>query len=247
MGPSTILFLITLILLVLVAWAGWSASRRSEEKIAALEAKLETGGAGGPDPLADALTRISDHLNHAVAAPLQEGLERGGEELRARADEALAALEDMSFFVEEQKVELEPHGLHPVLQEVAREYTDAFDVSIKIRNTDSSLRANIEPEAFKDAVYLVLVNAGRFGRGNPVEVTLESSGDQAVLRVRDHGPGFSEEALQRGAEAFFTTEPGALGMGLAHASLLLREHAGELRLGNSPRGGGEVELRVPKL
>lgn len=247
MSPGLILFLITLLVLIFFIFAAWKASRRSEEKIAALEVQLEEARTQGPSPLADVLPRISDYLRHSVAKPIQEGLEQGGEELRIRADEALAAVEDMEFFVEDRDLELQAQNVHDAVQEVAAEYTEEFDVTVKIRNTDTALRANIAPEAFKDAVYLVLVNAGRFGRGNPVEVSLDSSGNQVVLRIRDHGPGFTEEALRRGTDPFYTTEQGALGMGLAHASRLLREHDGEVRLGNSPRGGGEVELRLPRV
>lgn len=271
--PLLILLLVLVLVLVLFVSAARKASRRSEERIAALEAELEvakrpsvapspedvpaahvppragpaSAGREGPELAGDALARISDFLRHAVAAPLREGLDRDDAELRELADEALAALEDMDFFAEEREDERHPANLYDLLQDVAEEYSEESDVMVKFRDGDTTLRASVAPEAFKDAVYLVLANAGIFGRGNPVEVTVESAGGDASIRFRDHGPGFTDEALRRGTEPFYTTEEGALGMGLTHAARTLEAQGGELLLGNSPRGGAEVELRLPKL
>jgi signal transduction histidine kinase len=245
MEPSLILFLIMLLALAFFMWSNWTLRNRNRETIAEMEARPVPGDTG-EDTFKTALARISEYLRHSVAAPLQEGLERGGAELAERADEALGAVEDMEFFVEERDLDLETVDVRAALQEVAGEYMNEFDIVVKLRAPDAAVHARLAPEAFKDAIYLLLVNAGRFGRGNPVEVTLETRGGATAVRVRDHGSGFSEEALARGAEPFYTTEKGALGMGLAHAARLVRQQGGELRLGNSPRGGGEVEVRLPE-
>lgn len=66
------------------------------------------------------------------------------------------------------------------------------------------------------------------------------------LRLRDNGPGFSQDALQRAREPFFTTKTSAqgLGLGLAICDTLMRALGGELLLANHPNGGAQLTLRL---
>jgi len=66
------------------------------------------------------------------------------------------------------------------------------------------------------------------------------------LRLRDNGPGFSAEALQRAREPFFTTKTSAqgLGLGLAICDTLMRALGGELLFANHPEGGALLTLRL---
>jgi signal transduction histidine kinase len=79
-----------------------------------------------------------------------------------------------------------------------------------------------------------------------IQVRVWGDQDQAWLRVRDSGPGFSAEALARAGEPFFTTRVDGLGLGLSIAQAIAAQHGGRLRLGNAPAGGGEAELALPR-
>ena len=72
----------------------------------------------------------------------------------------------------------------------------------------------------------------------------EQQGDGVLLSLRDNGPGFSDEALQRAREPFFTTKTSAqgLGLGLAICDTLTRALGGELRMSNHPEGGAQLGL-----
>lgn len=77
-------------------------------------------------------------------------------------------------------------------------------------------------------------------------VRIQQQGERLRLILRDSGPGFSDEALQRAREAFFTTKARAegLGLGLAICDTLIRAVAGELQLANHPEGGALVTLQL---
>ena len=74
----------------------------------------------------------------------------------------------------------------------------------------------------------------------------ELEGDGVLLTLRDNGPGFSAEALQRAREPFFTTKTSTqgLGLGLAICDTLTRALGGELLLANHPQGGALVTLQL---
>lgn len=72
----------------------------------------------------------------------------------------------------------------------------------------------------------------------------ERNDDGVLLTLRDNGPGFSEEALQRSREPFFTTKTSTqgLGLGLAICDTLTRALGGELSIANHPEGGAQLSL-----
>lgn len=77
-------------------------------------------------------------------------------------------------------------------------------------------------------------------------LSVEQNADGIALQLRDNGPGFSAEALQRAREPFFTTKTSAqgLGLGLAICDSLMRAIGGELLLDNHPDGGALLTLRL---
>jgi len=77
-------------------------------------------------------------------------------------------------------------------------------------------------------------------------LSAERSAAGVDLHLRDNGPGFTAEALQRAREPFFTTKTSAqgLGLGLAICDTLIRALGGELLLANHPDGGALLTLRL---
>jgi signal transduction histidine kinase len=57
------------------------------------------------------------------------------------------------------------------------------------------------------------------------------------VAVRDSGPGLAPEALDRLFDAFYTTKPSGLGLGLSICRSIIDAHGGRLwATPNSPRG-----------
>ena len=77
-------------------------------------------------------------------------------------------------------------------------------------------------------------------------ISTERQDDKLSLHIRDNGPGFSEAALLRAREPFFTTKTRTqgLGLGLAICDSLMRALDGELLLSNHPSGGAQSTLRL---
>jgi PAS domain S-box-containing protein len=67
--------------------------------------------------------------------------------------------------------------------------------------------------------------------------TEEGESGAVVISVRDTGPGVAAESVDRLFEAFCTTKPGGLGMGLAISRSIVENHGGRLwATANVPRG-----------
>ena len=95
----------------------------------------------------------------------------------------------------------------------------------------------------------LLENARRHGAGS-TSVTLERSGDTAVISVMDNGPGIPVAHQQRIFEAFFrlpgaSEREGGVGLGLALVKSIAERHGGRVSCGNRPGGGACFTLRLP--
>jgi signal transduction histidine kinase len=208
---------------------GWAP--REEEREAALR---------------EAVGRVSAFLEKSVRRPLT-GFGDGADaaELRERIARALGALEDLDFFVKEADGAREGTDLSSLAQRVSKEFVTDQGVGVRLMLSDAVVRANVNPAALMDALYLVLHNAGRFGDGKTIDLTVSSQGGRATITVRDRGKGFTEEAFRRAFDPFYSTSDEGLGLGLPHARKVIEGMGGRIDLRNVPDGGAEVEISFP--
>jgi signal transduction histidine kinase len=96
----------------------------------------------------------------------------------------------------------------------------------------------------------LLDNARKYGNGSAIEVDARREGGEAVLAVRDHGPGIPAEELGHVFDPFFRGDSArgrasGFGLGLALARKVAEAHGGGTKAGNAQGGGALIELRVP--
>jgi signal transduction histidine kinase len=68
---------------------------------------------------------------------------------------------------------------------------------------------------------------------------------QVELAVKDTGAGFAPDQLGRLFEAFFTTKPDGMGMGLAICKTIIESHGGQIRAENNKESGACVSFTLP--
>ncbi len=84
-------------------------------------------------------------------------------------------------------------------------------------------------------------------RGGKLRISAERHENMISLRFADTGPGFSESALARGTELFFTEKEGGMGVGLNIVASIVVAHDGQLKLQNDPKGGAVMLVLLPSL
>jgi two-component system, OmpR family, sensor histidine kinase CreC len=103
----------------------------------------------------------------------------------------------------------------------------------------------------EQAVSNLLQNALQFTPGGgAVTVSVTSTGDRALVKVEDSGPGVPAYALEKVFERFYSlprpdTGRKSSGLGLSIVREIARLHGGEVSLENRPEGGACALLSLP--
>ena len=191
-----------------------------------------------------ALSRIGAYLRDNVDGPLAAAFQDRSLSLRRAAEDAVAAIDDLHFFLDDPAGEIREDDLTRVVKDAVQAYESEWDISV-LFSSKGAVPVRVNPEALLDALYLILHNAAVFGDGKGIVSTVSSDGEWGRVLIQDEGPGFSAEALSKAYDPFYTTSEGGLGLGLSHARRVVELQAGRIHLRNRPDGGAEVEISVP--
>ncbi len=141
-----------------------------------------------------------------------------------------------------------PIDLVPLLETIVNDARDqGRDASL---DAPQSLVLTGRLIALKRAVTNLVENAIAYG--GCAHLSLKAEDGQAVLTVRDEGPGIPDEQLDMVLEPFVRLESsrsratGGVGLGLTIARTAVLNHRGSLALANRPEGVLAVTIRLPK-
>jgi two-component system, LuxR family, sensor kinase FixL len=141
--------------------------------------------------------------------------------------------------------------------QLIRDVVKLAEIDLRERNLALSLRIDDGlSTVFVDKVQIqqVILNLLRNGMEamseaattNEIAISTALADDGMLeISVSDSGPGVSEAAAARLFEAFFTTKPQGLGMGLAICRSIAQSHGGDLVFKNNRYGGATFTLRLP--
>jgi len=124
-------------------------------------------------------------------------------------------------------------------------------VAVIRKQSDSLPAINADPELLKEVFVNLMINACEaMENGGEVviseeEALAENIGRAILVKVKDNGPGMSEEVRKRVLEPFETTKPEGTGLGLFIAVRIVEEHGGILELFSKEGQGTTFSLSFP--
>jgi signal transduction histidine kinase len=189
------------------------------------------------------LTRLRLRAELLDDEDMRQRFERDLGEMQAMVTDALAALRGL-----DGPAESVPVDVMALLESLQADNAEmGRQVEIEGR-ADAPLVG--DPARLKRCVGNLLENAVVYGRRAHVRV--DDSPKSLTLRVRDDGPGIPQAMLERVFDPFFrlegsrSRETGGTGLGLSIARNIARAAGGDVKLRNSPEGGLEALLLLPR-
>ena len=149
-----------------------------------------------------------------------------------------------------------PFTLNQIVQasvDGIRPAADAKSITLSYKVDESDIAVFADPERIQQIVNNLMSNAVKFtDEGGEVSVTLDRSGDEARLVVRDTGQGIAPEFLPKVFERYkqannsTTNRKGGLGLGLAIVKHLAELHGGSIAAESDGEGKGSTfTVRLP--
>ncbi len=178
-----------------------------------------------------------------------DAIERNVDRLATLIDKLLSLPHLVSGRLELDKVELD---LADLVEEVAGRFTDelARAGSALTMRLVRPLRGEWDRLRIDQVITNLLANAVKYGRGRPIEVTLEDTGNLAVLNVRDSGIGIAEADRERIFERFERAVSernyGGFGLGLYIARHIAKAHGGTVSVASVLGEGATFRVELPK-
>jgi two-component system phosphate regulon sensor histidine kinase PhoR len=125
-------------------------------------------------------------------------------------------------------------------------------VELIVKGKDQQLPVQGERDELIRLFENLVENALKYGgSGKRVEVTLARDGNDAVVHVRDFGPGIAAQHLPRLTERFYRVDAetsraeGGTGLGLAIVKHILSRHRGRLAIESELGKGADFVARIP--
>jgi len=153
-----------------------------------------------------------------------------------------------------KKLQLETFELNEMIKQVVKKSGFLADANIVF--TPLVDETDIEADKILVEVMIknILENAIRYNppEGEPVQVIIKYIEDAYEIKIKDFGPGFSEDDITKVTEPFYRTDQsrsrqsGGFGLGLYLCKQIVKAHQGTISIENHEKTGAVVALTIPK-
>ncbi len=195
-------------------------------------------------------------LLQLVVKPASEGA-AVDERTRTRLGVALGETERVETIVRDYLAFSRPLSdlrTHPTnLLQLCREVVDILEARARERGvalgaTGAPLEWGVDPRRIREALLNLADNAVQATpRGGRCELSVAAVGGDAVVMVRDDGPGLPPEIAKAPGTPYATTRPGGTGLGLTLARAAVEQHQGTLRFESGLGRGTIVTMTLPRI
>jgi signal transduction histidine kinase len=228
-----------------------AANRAKADFLAAMSHELRT-------PL-NAIGGFVELLDIGVHGPLTDAQRTALTRVTANQRHLLTLINDVLAFAKleagQVEFDLRPLPVADLLASVeplVGALASTKGVALSTRAGPSPLRVLGDEERVRQILLNLVSNAIKYTpAGGWVVLTGEKDGTQVAIRVRDNGPGISQEQQQRIFDAFVQVDrrlnhpQEGVGLGLAISRDLARAMGGDLHVESTPGNGSTFTLRLP--
>ena len=122
------------------------------------------------------------------------------------------------------------------------------ETSLKIRFSPNKIKPLVfaDSDLIRQCCILIIENAEKFaGHDRPVDIAVLASESRVTIEIKDYGPGFTNESLEKLFELFATGDVLHIegsGLSLAAVKLIMKMHSGTVEALNNDGAGAIIKL-----
>lgn len=159
------------------------------------------------------------------------------------------SIRDMNH-LEDLEIKREKCGLKSILQEMKEDFSvmaEKHNILLDITDDVCNEEILIDKQVFYRIIENLFTNALRYA-DKKIKLRFYEDDSQFVVEIKDDGPGFSKEVLEKKNHYFITTDKTGkhMGMGLAIGSILAKKHGGSIEIKNCIEGGAMAVAKISK-
>jgi two-component system sensor kinase FixL len=241
-----------------------TAEKMAEEKVRSLQAELIH--LSRRSAMGTMAATLAHELNQPLAAignfaagtrralqtaePSREFLESGLnaiENSAFRASNIIRSLKEMNSGTAARRQLLDPK---PLIAEAASLAMLGNDAAIALRfDLADNLRVAVDPIQIQQVVINLIRNAVDAVRDAPrreILVAARAAEASVEIQVDDSGPGIAPELMETLFEAFVSSKPEGMGIGLSISRTIIEAHEGSLSVANRETGGASFRVPLPR-
>lgn len=163
-----------------------------------------------------------------------------------RLDRVVQTLVDFSRPVELRLADTDLRKLVDDVVLLASPAAEQNRVRIERQAGSDAMPVRIDSDLVKQAVLNIVINGVQaMASGGDLNIAIRREGENALITIRDHGPGIAPDIRDKIFNLYFTTKKGGSGIGLAMAYRVVQLHHGSLEFTSIPEHGTTFYLRFP--
>lgn len=197
------------------------------------------------------LTRIKLALEFMDDGPTKSAIHDDVREVETMVSELLEAerLSSVHGGLKRERCSLET-----LLSDLVREFASRRP-GVRLRPSPSPVQCQIDIERIRVALRNIIDNALRFSHedSQPVDISVQTSGDDIQIRIEDKGLGIPEKDLPYLFEPFYrvdrsrSKETGGYGLGLNLVQKIVVAHGGHIEVESRLGKGSTFIIHLPRL
>jgi nitrogen fixation/metabolism regulation signal transduction histidine kinase len=180
-------------------------------------------------------------------------LDRATHTIIQQVDSMKGMVDAFSEYARAPDLDIAPLDLNALISEVTELYRhQAMPVAIRMDLDETLPKIDADIDRLRQVMHNLFRNASEAIEGQAdaeIRVTTvqreQADGPYVEIVVRDNGPGFAAEIIDRAFLPYVTSKAKGTGLGLAIVRKLVEEHGGKIRAGNNERRGAEVSILLP--
>ena len=153
-----------------------------------------------------------------------------------------------------KKLKLELFELSEMIGQMIQKSGFLSKSNIAFIPLDRAAQVEADKTLFEVMIKNILENAIRYNpaEGEPIQIRVEQMEHTYEIKIRDFGPGFSQEDLTKVTEPFYrpgqsrSRQSGGFGLGLYLCKQIVEAHQGTITIENHEETGAVVAVTIPK-